>query len=117
MPMPSIDVAGDHTKAPPRWAVLQRHVFAVQTNHFGSHRPDAGAYAIGVGADGLFLGAELLEVLLQLQLDILVGDDHPVGLIDRLLHDLLFLGKNLLTFLVLRETQSNSPKDGSRGRP
>ena len=25
--MPSIDVAGDHTKAPPRWAVLQRHVF------------------------------------------------------------------------------------------
>ena len=26
-PIPSVNVAGDHSKAPPRWAVLQRHVF------------------------------------------------------------------------------------------
>ena len=27
MTIPSIDVGGDHRRAPPRWAILQRHVF------------------------------------------------------------------------------------------
>jgi hypothetical protein len=69
-PIPSVHVASDHSRAPPRWAVLQRHVFEKMSD----------SAKVFVGARGLCLSLSLsLPLFLSLSVRGCVRADRLCG--------------------------------------